>query len=154
VCTCSLDGRRILTEVWDEAAGIPGPSAAQAVRQAEVSRLVIAGSALLLLGRHAFMAYHSSDSHRPVPGPAPGLNGTGQVADDLYLIAHHEVTGKPYPPPRVLGVGLAGGLLAELMDGDSPAVTLHRGYLVPVGATYGDPGARYPRLDVPVSRRK
>ena len=24
-----------------------------------------------------------------------GLGGTGLVADDLYLLAHHDVTGKP-----------------------------------------------------------
>jgi hypothetical protein len=44
-----------------------------------------------------------------------GLGGTGQVADDLYLMAHHEVSGKPLLQPRALGIGLAGGLLAELM---------------------------------------
>ncbi|HEV2374306.1 MAG TPA: GPP34 family phosphoprotein [Streptosporangiaceae bacterium] len=43
------------------------------------------------------------------------LSGTGQVADDLYLMAHHELSGKPYVQPRALGLGLAGGLLAELM---------------------------------------
>jgi hypothetical protein len=45
----------------------------------------------------------------------PGLSGTGRLADDLYLMAHHEVSGKPYVQPRALGLGLAGGLLAELM---------------------------------------
>jgi Golgi phosphoprotein 3 (GPP34) len=45
----------------------------------------------------------------------PGLNGTGLVADDLYLLAHHELSGKPYVQSRALGLGLAGGLLAELM---------------------------------------
>ena len=44
-----------------------------------------------------------------------GLSGTGRVADDLYLVAHHEITGKPYVQPRALGLGLAGGLLSELM---------------------------------------
>ena len=43
-----------------------------------------------------------------------GLGGTGLVADDLYLMAHHEVTGKPFLQPRALGTGLAGALLAEL----------------------------------------
>jgi hypothetical protein len=42
-----------------------------------------------------------------------GLGGTGLVADDLYLMAHHEVSGKPFVQPRALGLGLAGGLLAE-----------------------------------------
>jgi len=46
-----------------------------------------------------------------------GLSGIGQVADDLYLMAHHEVTGKPFVQPRALGAGLAGALLAELMLG-------------------------------------
>jgi hypothetical protein len=31
------------------------------------------------------------------------------------LLAHHEVTGKPYLQPRAAGLGLAGALLAELM---------------------------------------
>jgi len=50
------------------------------------------------------------------PGPVDaGLSGTGLVADDLYLLAHDERTGKPLLPPRPLGAGLAGALLAELM---------------------------------------
>ena len=44
-----------------------------------------------------------------------GLSGTGRLADDLYLLAHHEITGKPHLQPRAIGLGLAGGLLAELM---------------------------------------
>jgi len=49
---------------------------------------------------------------------APGLAGTGRVADDLWLLAHHEITGKPHIAPRAVGLGLAGGLLAELvLDG-------------------------------------
>jgi len=43
------------------------------------------------------------------------LSGTGRLADDLYLLAHHEVTGKPHLQPRAVGLGLAGALLAELM---------------------------------------
>lgn len=43
------------------------------------------------------------------------LTGTGLLADDLYLMAHHEVTGKSYLHPRAIGVGLAGALLAELV---------------------------------------
>ncbi len=43
------------------------------------------------------------------------LGGTGLIADDLYLMAHHEVSGKPFVQPRALGLGLAGALLAELM---------------------------------------
>jgi len=46
------------------------------------------------------------------------LTGTGLLADDLYLLAHHDVTGRPYLQARALGIGLAGGLLAELvLDG-------------------------------------
>jgi hypothetical protein len=50
------------------------------------------------------------------PGPLDaGLSGTGLVADDLYLLAHDDRTGKPLLPPRPLGTGLAGALLAEVM---------------------------------------
>jgi hypothetical protein len=44
-----------------------------------------------------------------------GLTGTGRLADDLYLMAHHDVSGKPLLQPRAVGLGLAGALLAELM---------------------------------------
>jgi hypothetical protein len=51
-----------------------------------------------------------------MPGPVNWrLAGSGLLSDDLFLIAHHEVTGRPYLRPRELGIGLAGGLLAELM---------------------------------------
>jgi hypothetical protein len=49
------------------------------------------------------------------PGPVPGPGGTGRLADDLYLIAHHELTGRPHLAPRAVGLGLAGALLAELV---------------------------------------
>jgi hypothetical protein len=42
------------------------------------------------------------------------LGGTGRLADDLYLLAHHEITGKLHLQPRAAGLGLAGALLAEL----------------------------------------
>jgi hypothetical protein len=45
---------------------------------------------------------------------SPGLAGTGRIADDLWLLAHDDLTGKPFIPPRPLGFGLAAGLLAEL----------------------------------------
>jgi len=48
-----------------------------------------------------------------------GLSGTGRVGDDLYLMAHHDMTGKPLLETRGLGLGLAGALLAELMLGRS-----------------------------------
>lgn len=66
---------------------------------------------------------------RPDQG-APGLGGTGLVADDLYLMAHHEVSGKPFLQSRGLGTGLAGGLLAELML-DGGITWWHDGTIVP-----------------------
>jgi Golgi phosphoprotein 3 (GPP34) len=48
-------------------------------------------------------------------GIAARLTGTGRLADDLYLMAHHDVTGRPYLQPRATGLGLSGALLAELM---------------------------------------
>ena len=64
---------------------------------------------------------------------APGLEGTGRMADDVWLLAHDDVTGKPYIQPRSLGLGLAGSLLAELVlagalavAGDQIAVTARR----------------------------
>ena len=45
------------------------------------------------------------------------LAGTGRVADDLWLMAHHETSGRPFLQPRPLGIGLAGALLAELVLG-------------------------------------
>jgi Golgi phosphoprotein 3 (GPP34) len=43
------------------------------------------------------------------------LSGTGLVADDLFLMAHDDVTGRPFLQPRAMGLGVAGGLLAELI---------------------------------------
>ena len=43
------------------------------------------------------------------------LSGTGRLGDDLYLMAHHERSGRPHLQPRALGLGLAGALLAELV---------------------------------------
>jgi hypothetical protein len=51
--------------------------------------------------------------------PAPSLAGTGRLADDLYLMAHHERTGRPLLAPRAAGLGLAGGLLSELILADA-----------------------------------
>jgi Golgi phosphoprotein 3 GPP34 len=53
----------------------------------------------------------------PAAGPRAGaeLRGTGRLADDLYLIAHNDRTGRPRLQPRAAGLGLASGLLAELL---------------------------------------
>ncbi len=59
------------------------------------------------------------------------LTGTGRLADDLYLMAHHDVTGKPLLQPRAIGLGLAGALLAEL-------VRLGKIRLVPGGLAVAD----------------
>jgi Golgi phosphoprotein 3 (GPP34) len=40
--------------------------------------------------------------------------GNGLLADDLFLLAHDEITGRPRLHPRVTGIGLAGALLGEL----------------------------------------
>jgi len=63
-----------------------------------------------------------------------GLAGTGLVADDLYLMAHHELTGRPLLQPRPLGIGLAGALLAELMLGGS--ITVRPGGVVLAGRSW------------------
>jgi hypothetical protein len=44
-----------------------------------------------------------------------GLNGTGRLADDFYLLAHHEATGRPFLHPLVTGLGLAAAPLADLI---------------------------------------
>jgi hypothetical protein len=52
------------------------------------------------------------------------LTGTGLLADDLYLLAHHDVTGKPFVHRRALGLGLAGALLAELIFSDRVTISM------------------------------
>jgi Golgi phosphoprotein 3 (GPP34) len=61
------------------------------------------------------------------------LSGTGRLADDLYLMAHHEVSGKPHLQPRAAGLGLAGALLAELILAGS--IRLSPGGVVVAGRT-------------------
>jgi Golgi phosphoprotein 3 (GPP34) len=63
---------------------------------------------------HERHASRPRSRRRPEP-PAPGLSGTGLLADDLYLLSHDNRSGKPLLQPRALGTGLAGALLAELM---------------------------------------
>jgi Golgi phosphoprotein 3 GPP34 len=60
------------------------------------------------------------------------LSGTGRLADDLWLLAHHERSGRPHLQPRALGLGLAGGLLAELVLPGT--VRVWRGLIIPGGA--------------------
>ncbi len=72
------------------------------------------------------------------PGPVPGLGGTGRLADDLWLIAHHELTGRPHLAPRAVGLGLAGALLAELVL--AHAITVETGTVTSVWpGQAGDP---------------
>jgi hypothetical protein len=68
---------------------------------------------------------------------SPGLDGTGRLADDLFLLAHDDVTGKPYIQPRPLGLGLGAGLLAELVLTGALAVTGDR---ITVTARHRPPG--------------
>lgn len=85
------------------------------------------------------------------------LSGTGRLADDLYLLAHHEMTGRPLLQQRASGIGLAGALLAELMlsgnissspsgialaSGNPPQEELTRSVLAVV---HGEPGQRATR---------
>ncbi|MFV2095079.1 GPP34 family phosphoprotein [Micromonospora sp. LOL_014] len=46
--------------------------------------------------------------------PAVPLPPAGRLADELFLIAHDDVTGKPRVPTRVVGRGLAAAMLADL----------------------------------------
>src|ERR1041384_1725783 len=48
-------------------------------------------------------------------GRGAGVGGAGLVADVWSLLAHDARSGRPLLPPRPLGTGLAGALLAELM---------------------------------------
>jgi Golgi phosphoprotein 3 (GPP34) len=57
----------------------------------------------------------------------PHLTGTGRIADDLYLLAHDDTTGKPFLQSRALGIGLAGALLAEQMF--AGAIWIHSGQI-------------------------
>src|SRR5260221_13962230 len=65
------------------------------------------------------MTGQARDQH----APPPRLAGTGRLADDLYLMAHHETTGRPLLQPRAAALGLAGGLLAELILAGAVEIT-------------------------------
>lgn len=76
---------------------------------------------------------------RRAAGLMASLSGTGRLADDLYLMAHNDVTGRPYLQPRATGIGLAGALLAELAMAGSIEVT-------PQAVTVTSPAAPGERL--------
>jgi len=40
---------------------------------------------------------------------------TGHLADDFFLMVHDDLSGRPRLPERILGLGLAGALLGELV---------------------------------------
>ena len=44
----------------------------------------------------------------------PPLQGTGRLADEFFLTAHDDASGKPRLAERLLGLGLAAALLGEL----------------------------------------
>lgn len=69
----------------------------------------------------------------------PALSGTGLLADDLYLMAHNETTGKPYLQPRALGLGLAAGLLAELVLAEQITIRRQANVAVISRAASSDP---------------
>ncbi len=79
------------------------------------------------------------------------LAGTGRVADDLFLIAHDERSGRPLLAPRQLGTGLAAALLAEVMlaggiavdSGTICGVTVNTGLVVACRAEIADDLAAY-----------
>lgn len=79
----------------------------------------------------------SSNPRQPAISPtlvisrAAQLSGTGRIADDLYLLAHHECTGRPHLQSRAVGLGLAGALLAELVL--PGAIRVWRGLVIPGG---------------------
>lgn len=100
------------------------------------------------------MSYYPGDVHRPLLDLQNSrLSGTGHVADDLYLIAHHETSGRQYLSHRCTGIGVAGGLLAELLALERPVITLDRGCILPVRHQNGRSVARYACPHEPVAER-
>jgi Golgi phosphoprotein 3 (GPP34) len=57
-----------------------------------------------------------------------------RLADDFYLIAHHERSGRLLVAERSAGLGMAAGLLAELVLSDH--LRVHEGGLFPGGAMF------------------
>ncbi|WP_326549445.1 GPP34 family phosphoprotein [Micromonospora sp. NBC_01813] len=77
-----------------------------------------------------------------VPVPAAAVRGRSPLlADEFFLLAHDDVTGRPRLPAGPLGYGLAAALLADLVD--AGALRVHDGRLwlaarhVPVDALGG-----------------
>jgi hypothetical protein len=74
---------------------------------------------------HDRYAYRPPGQDAGFAGPLDSrLSGTGLLADDLWLMAHDERTGRALLSVRPLGLGVAGGLLAELMTGPHPAIQM------------------------------
>jgi hypothetical protein len=73
--------------------------------------------------------------------PGGGLEGTGLVADDLYLLGHDDRGGRPLLQPRALGTGLAAALLAELLLAGQISVRRDSAVVIAAG-TPGDTIAR------------
>ena len=69
----------------------------------------------------SYLIWPAAQNGNPWPQDSR-LRGTGRLADDLYLLAHDDRTGKPRLGPRQLGLGLAGGLLAEQLLADQIGV--------------------------------
>jgi hypothetical protein len=98
------------------------------------------------------MTHYPGDSQWSPLGLEPSrLPGTGRIADDLYLIAHHEITGKPYLSKRATGTAMAAGLLAELMATEIPAIALDRGGILLHYRSNGGSGSRYVRPGEPAT---
>jgi Golgi phosphoprotein 3 (GPP34) len=103
-------GQRRLGLALSRAVQLPAVRARPAARPG--TRADLAGGTASPADPGAYGSWHWRADRRPV---SAGLGGTGLIADDLHLLAHHDVTGKALLQPRPLGIGLAAGLLAELM---------------------------------------
>lgn len=99
------------------------------------------------------MRYYPGDVHQPVPGLQKSrLAATGGLLmTHIYLAAHHEISGRPASGAPCRGYRAGRGLLAELITAPAPAVTLDRGYMLPLCGRNGDLVARYARPEDLVS---